>query len=208
MNTLVIIGASGHGKVVADAALASGKWDDIVFLDSRWPDLQRCGPWPVVGSDERQPLVESTPFVVAIGKTATRQRLQQHFQTLGWLPQTVIHPSATVSPYAQLGCGTVVCAGGIVNPFAVLGESCIVNTGASVDHDCQLADAVHIAPGVHIAGDVAIGERSWIGIGVSVIQGVRIAADVMVGAGAVVVGDLDLPGLYLGAPARRVDKGR
>lgn len=208
MSTLVIIGASGHGKVVADAAQSSTKWSQVVFLDALWPTLQNIGPWPVVGGDQQQPYAQPMPFVVAIGNAAIRQRLQLHYQQMGWHAQIIVHASATISPHARLGAGTVVCAGAVVSPFATLGENCIVNTCASVDHDCHLAEGVHIAPGAHIAGDVSIGARTWIGIGASVIQGLHIGSDIMVGAGSAVVSNLREPGLYVGVPARKVvDKG-
>jgi len=205
MDTLVIVGASGHGKVVADAAIAMGKWSRIEFLDARWPSLGNLGPWPVVGSDSlATSSFTQTDFVVAIGKSRTRLSLLARFKSRGWTPQTIVHPSACISPFAQVGAGSVLCAGFVVGPFARLGEGCIVNTCASVDHDCLLGDGVHIAPGAHLAGDVEIGEHTWIGIGASVIQGLHLSSDIMVGAGATVVTDLEQPGLYLGTPARRV----
>lgn len=206
MNTLVIIGASGHGKVVADAALATGPWQQVVFLDAKWPSLTQCGPWSIVGSDRQHPYNTPMPFVVAIGNATTRLHWIRFFQALGWEPQTVIHPHATVSPYAQIGAGTVICAQAVVGSFSKVGQGCIVNTSATLDHDCVLEEGVHLAPGAHVAGDVFIGRETWIGIGASVIQGLRIGPNIMVGAGSAVVGDLQQSGLYVGIPARRVVK--
>ncbi len=205
-NTLVIIGASGHGKVVAEAALASKHWQDVVFLDAQWPNLRHCGPWDVVGADDEGRFPNPMPFVVGIGNAYKRLRVHEHYIKRGWEPQTVIHPAATVSPFATLGAGSVICAGAVVAPFATLGEACIVNTCASVDHDCVLDTAVHIAPGAHVAGEVQIGARTWIGIGSSVIQCIKLGSDILIGAGSAVVGDLQEPGLYLGVPARPVQQ--
>lgn len=208
MSTLVIIGASGHGKVVADAALAAGPWKELLFLDSHWPSLSKVGPWSVIGSDQDHPFEVPMPFIVAIGSASVRLRLQHHYQYHGWTAQTIVHPAAYVSPYALVSPGSFIAPGAVVGPFATLGEACIVNTGASVDHDCRLGEGVHIAPGAHLAGDVAVGARTCVGIGASVIQGLSLSSDIMVGAGAAVVGNLREPGLYVGVPARRKVKGR
>lgn len=202
---LVVIGAGGHGRVVADAA-ASADFVEIAFIDDMLAAGGQMIGYPVLGSLEKQASrFESDPglqFIVAIGGNQRRLELHRSCVARGFEPATVIHPRATISPHARIGRGSVVLAGCVINAGAVVGQAVIVNTGARIDHDCVLHDGVHLSPGVNLGGAVEIGERSWLGVGASVRNGMRIGSDVMVGVGAAVVSPLDQPGTYVGVPAR------
>lgn len=201
-GTLALLGASGHGKVVADAAFASG-WRSVVFFDDVWPQLSFNGSWPVIGATANllARLQEFDGVLVSIGNAAVRVRKQRELVEAGARLVSIIHPRACVSPSAQLGLGSVVMAGVVINADAQVGDACIVNTCASVDHDCRLADGVHVSPGAHLCGDVRVGSCSWVGVGASVRQGIRIGANVMVGAGAVVVNPVHDGMTVVGCPA-------
>lgn len=139
--------------------------------------------------------------VVAIGDNRTREKLASHLP-LRWT--TAIHPSSTIHPSAQIGEGTVICAGAVIQPDAEFGAHCIVNTASSVDHDCNIGDFVHIAPGTHLAGHVTIHRSAFLGIGVTAIPGVQVGENTVVGAGAVVIQDLPAEVVAVGIPARVV----
>lgn len=203
MKRLALLGASGHGKVVADTALFLG-WDEVVFFDDAWPHLTVNGHWPVVG-DSKALLARLSEFegvLVAIGHCVTRWQKHQQLQAAGARLVTIVHPRAWVSPRASVGAGSVLMAGAVVNVDAAMGEACIINTGATVDHDCQLGAAVHVSPGAHLSGNVLVGACSWVGVGAVVRQGVRIGDNVMVGAGAVVVKPVADGQTVIGVPAR------
>ena len=196
-NKLVIIGASGHGKVVADIALRVG-YSEVVFLDDA-EGLVECAGLPVVGRSSDAEKFEDSDFFVAIGNAKIREKIQSGLK--GKLA-TLIHPNASVSRRVSIGEGTVVMAGAVINSNAVIGEGCVVNTCASVDHDCVIGDFVHVSVGSHVAGTVQVGDRTWIGIGSAVSNNLSICNDCMIGAGAVVVKEIDEPGTYIGVPAR------
>lgn len=202
MRRLAILGASGHGKVVADAAIAAG-WGEIRFFDDAWPTLKQIGPWFVVGATEEllQDSENVNGAIVAIGDNETRlAKMRQIGAGVPWV--SIVHPAAVVSPYALIGVGSVVFAGAIVNAFAQLGMGCIVNTGATIDHDCNLGDGVHVSPGANLGGGVVVGVATWIGIGASVRHCVSLGDRVVVGAGAAVVGDIVSGENVVGVPAR------
>lgn len=194
MNRLIIIGASGHGKVVADIALRNG-YEQVVFLDDN-PDVQECAGFPVIGKTTEAPLMEGDK-IVAIGNPKIREYIQKSIQTV-----TLIHPTATISRRVKIGQGTVVMAGAVINSDVEIGDGCIINTCASVDHDCCVKDFAHISVGAHIAGTCQIGVRTWIGAGAIVSNNVNITKDCMIGAGAVVVRDIEKTGTYIGVPAK------
>lgn len=207
-HTLAIMGASGHGKVVAEAALAAG-WGAVEFYDRAWPGKQQVGRWTITGDDAAllRALDRLDGVVVAIGNNQIRLDLLKQLHQAGVRVVSVLHPMACISGSAVVGAGTVALAGAVVNADARIGPGAILNTGCSVDHDCILGDAVHISPGAHLAGDVHVGDRSWIGIGASVRQGVRIGSGVVVGAGAAVVSDIADGLTVVGVPARPISPG-
>ena len=199
---LAILGASGHGKVIADTATAVG-WQRIVFFDDAWPQVKRNGIWEVVG-DTKELLRRMDEFdgvIVGIGNCEVRRMKHELLRAAGACLVTIIHPRAWISPGSRIGPGSVVMAGAVINVDTSIGEAGIVNTGATVDHDCVLADAVHISPGAHLSGNVLVGSQSWIGVGAVVRQGIKIGSSVMVGAGAVVVKPVTDSTTVVGNPA-------
>lgn len=204
---LLVAGAGGHGKVVADAAAISGKYDTVAFLDDRYPGITTVGDWRVVGklSDASSNLEEFGAFVAAFGDAPLRLQALEMAERLGFSLAVVVHPAATLAGTVSLGAGTVVLAGAVVNFDAAVGRGCIINTGAVVEHDCRLEDGVHVCPGASVAGEVRIGRCSWIGIGACVTQRITIGNEVTVGAGAACVRDVPDGRVVVGVPAKEID---
>lgn len=200
MKKLVIIGASGHGKVAADIAVRIG-YERILFLDDD-KALESCGSYPVVGPVKKVRETEGD-VIVAIGNPAIRRRISESISEERWA--TLIHPDAVIAEEVMIGKGTVIMAGTVINPGSQIGRGCIINTCASVDHDCKLGDYVHVAVGSHVAGHVEIGNGTWVGAGATVSNDVRICGGCIIGAGAVVIKDIEEEGTYIGIPARKKD---
>ena len=197
---LVIIGASGHGKVIADIAKKNG-YTTIVFLDDD-SSKEECAGYKVVGTTKDLLLYKYYDFIVGIGNAIIRKRIQTELTANDFHVITLIHPNAVVADDVRIGEGTVIAAGAVINPCVTIGNGCIINTGASVDHDNVIEDFAHISVGSHLAGTVAVGEGTMIGAGAVVINNVSICAGCMVGAGAVVVKNIENGGTYAGVPAR------
>lgn len=198
---LIILGASGHGKVAADIAIRSG-YEEILFLDDN-PEARECLGWPVVGRVSEADGYQGD-FFVAIGNPTVRERIQNKLEGQGKNLALLIHPSAILGIGVTIGKGSILMAGVVVNPCAEIGKGCILNTAASVDHDCKVGDYVHVSVGAHIAGTVTIGAKTWIGVGAAVRNNVTIAQNCMIGAGATVVRSITEPGTYIGTPARKI----
>lgn len=201
---LIIIGASGHGKVVADIALKMNKWQSIAFLDNDENLFSSIGIKVIGKSSEVTSYIESHDIFVGIGNNVTRKKIQETLEVEGASIPKLIHPTAVLGEQVEIGCGTAVMAGVVINCSAKIGKGCIINTGATLDHDNLLEDYVHISPGAHLAGTVKVGKGSWLGIGSLVSNNIHITSNCMVGAGAVVVKDITETGTYVGVPARRV----
>jgi sugar O-acyltransferase (sialic acid O-acetyltransferase NeuD family) len=204
MSSLLVLGAGGHGRVVADAALSTRQWNLIAFVDDRRDPSTRPLGFEVVGAlaDFEQISGRFDAVALGVGDNLTRLSLHSRCLQANSRLAVVAHVSAAVRPHASIGPGSVIFAQAAVNAGAVLGPACIVNTGATVDHDCVLGEGVHISPGANLAGNVRVGARTWIGIGACVRQGITIAQDVTVGAGSVVVADVEPGVTVVGVPAR------
>lgn len=202
-DKLVIIGASGHGKVIADIAKLKG-YNEIVFLDD---DLSKSknGSYDVLGTiNNIDNYIRDCDFIVAIGNNAIRKSISERL-ILKNIEQTIlVHPSAVVDSSVVLSQGTVVMANAVINADSKIGRSCIINTASTIDHDCIIHDYVHLSPGSHVAGTVSIGEECWLGIGSIICNNIDITDNCTLGAGSVVINDIQKKGTYVGCPAKKV----
>ena len=193
MRELAIVGAGGHGIVVAEAARLQGLWDLIELYDDAPQPTADLAGFALAGrvTDLRERLVappaQGLEVVIAIGRNAVRRQLAQAFLEMGASLATVIHPAAVLSPSCTIGAGCVVLARAVVGARARLGQSCIVNVGAIVDHDCILGHAVHVAPGAVLVGAVRVGDGSWIATGACLMPGVAIPPAAEVAGGSAVM---------------------
>lgn len=202
MKELIIIGAGGHGKVIADIAYSNG-YKEISFIDDTKKSFDN---YQVVGTTKDIDKFDSNKyeFIIAIGNNKIRKKIQKKLISKGLNVTTLIHPSAVISPSVIIRKGTVIMANCVINAGSIIGEGCIINTASTIDHDCIIHDYVHISPGVHIAGTVEIKERTWIGIGSSIKNNIKICEDCIFGAGSVVIKDIFNSGTYVGIPVKKI----
>ena len=198
---VIIIGAGGHAKVIADIVRKSG--DNLVgFLDDSKEAGSDFFDGFILGKTDTYCEYSEKEFIIAIGNNAIRQKIAEQMQDVTFY--IAIHPTAVIAEGVMVGEGTCVMANAVVNADAKIGKHCIVNTASVVEHDNVISDYVHISPTAALAGTVTVGERTHIGIGAKVKNNTDICADVVVGAGAVVVKNITEAGTYVGVPARKV----
>lgn len=205
---VLILGASGHGRVIADAILSRNDHVVVGFVDAKYPESGMPLSRPLLGSDVDLSRIVSEHtiegIVVAIGDNWTRarivERLTSEFPRLQFPP--VVHASAVIAPGVSIAAGSVVMAGAILNPGVVIAPHVIVNTGACVDHDSTLGAYSSVAPRVACGGAVVIGNFAAIGIGATIIHGLNIGEHVVLGAGAVAVSSISAYSVAMGVPAK------
>jgi len=208
---VVIIGAGGHARVVADAMQACG----VLLTGFVTPEIERA--FGVLEGIERigddKDLLARNPrdfvLVNGVGSTGSphaRRDVFVKFKSAGFSFASIVHPRAIVASHVSMGEGAQIMAGAVVQTGVRIGANSIVNTGAIVDHDTCLGDHVHVGPGAALSGDVIVGAVSHIGSGASVIQGRRIGDEVVVGAGAAVVSNVESGSTVVGVPARSIGR--
>jgi sugar O-acyltransferase (sialic acid O-acetyltransferase NeuD family) len=205
---LVVIGASGHAKVVIDIVEKEARYKISYLLDDN-PALHGkvFFGYRVTGATSSilaGAAGEKPSALVAIGNNEIRMRIAGWLRDRGFGLALAVHPQAQTGRGAAIGAGTVVMAGAVVNPDAAIGENVIVNTGATIDHDCVIGDGVHLAPGSHLCGGVRVGAGAFIGAGTVIIPGVRVGANAVVGAGSTLIEDVAENVRAAGSPARKL----
>lgn len=192
---VIIIGASGHGKVIADIIEKSG--DKVVgFLDD---DLTKAG---VIGPVCDCVKYKDKRFIIGIGNTEIRKRIADEYDDLNYY--TAIHPEAVIANNAKISEGTAVMANAVINALATVGAHSIINTASVVEHDNIIGNFVHISPGAILCGGVTVGDQTHIGAGAVVRNNVTICGNTTVGCGACVVKDITESGIYIGVPAKPI----
>jgi sugar O-acyltransferase (sialic acid O-acetyltransferase NeuD family) len=208
MDKIVIIGASGHARVVIDIVEHAGEFEIAGLVDRDSEVGSRVLGYPVLGREDDLPILARTHSLrgaaVAIGDNFVRSqvadRIVRSCPDLQFV--SAIHPRATIARGVAIGRGTVIMAGTVVNPGSEIGRGCILNTSSSLDHDSRMEDYSSLAPRVAIGGNCRIGSHSALGIGASVIHGVTIGEHVVVGAGSTVLQDVEPRQIVYGTPAR------
>lgn len=206
MEQIILIGDSGHAKVIEDCIISQGG-KVIAKLDDRYKARISDGVI-LKGPIElfQEILNEDIKVVISIGSNHIRKKIVER---LGLSPDkyaTIVHNSANVSKTAKLGYGTVIMPGAIVNADALIGNHIIVNSNSVIEHDCVIDDFGHISPGVILTGNVKVGEGSHIGAGVSVIPGIKVGSWSIVGAGAVVTSNIESNVTAVGIPAKVIKR--
>lgn len=197
---VVIIGAGGHAKVIADIIIKSG--DKVVgFLDDNSTKESILG-YPVLGKSTDCEKYKDKFFIIAIGNNSVRRRIAQQYSELKYY--TAVHPTAAIGLDVKIGEGTCVMAYSVINSSATVGKHVIVNSASVVEHDCVLEDFVHLSPNVSVCGTSFVGKGTHLGSGATVINNHNICAECIIGAGAVVNKNIDESGTYVGVPVKKI----
>lgn len=202
---IIIIGAGGHSKVIADIIEKSG--DNLIgFLDDNL-DVQNKIIYKdkkVIGTTSDIEKYNDLYFIIGIGNNSVRKKISEKY-SLNWY--TAIHPNAIVANCVTIGEGSVIMAGAVINTYTTIGRHCIINTNSSIDHDNVIGDYVHISPRAVLAGTVSVKDLTWICVGATIINNIFIEKNNIIGAGAVVIRDiLESDSIYVGVPAMKMIK--
>ena len=210
MPRIVVVGCSGHARVVVDILEEQNRSQIVGLLDTyKVPGSELLG-YKLLGTDDDLPALVAANIcdnaIVAIGDNWARsrmvQRLRQLAPEIGFV--AAIHPSARIARDVSIGSGTVIMAGTIVNPGCRIGEFCVLNTGSSLDHDSTMEPFSSLAPRAVTGGGVRIGAFAAICIGAVISHAIRIGEHTVIGAGATVVNDVPDRVVAYGTPARTI----
>lgn len=205
---LLIIGAGGHGKVVVDVAESLGEYDDIFFIDARFPTLERHYGHRVIGDDQSiddwvRPNVN---FIVAVGDNNIRSGIFSSLSFKCASFATLVAPSATIASGCTIGAGTVVFPRVTIGPDTIIGNNVILNTACKLDGDIKIDDHAHIAPGSKLGVGVMVGSHALVGAGAVMSEGSSLGANSTLGAGAFLDFNLASGKTAVGRPAVQLNR--
>lgn len=214
MEKIVLIGSSGHAKVIVDIVEKQARYKIVGFIDSFRPLGAQTLGYEIIGNEADLPgLISKHDIdgaIVAIGDNAVREEVATRIAMLCPCLAFVsaIHPAAVIGSDVSIGAGTVIMAGAVVNPGCQIGDFCIVNTKASLDHDSTMQDFSSLAPGVTTGGNCQVGRYSAVGIGASLRHGVHVGEHAVVGGQSMVLDDVQSYTVAYGSPAKAVRSRR
>ena len=205
MKRLLIWGASDQAVVTLDCAQAMQMYGQIDLMGITTQKIRLFAQHRVMMEEN---VIHAKLFhaydevIVATGDNRLRQIRLQILEEYGIPIATIIHPSAIISPTAQVNCGSTILANAVIHTLARIGTGCIINTGAIVEHDCVVKDFVNISPNCAMAGHCSVESRAFLGIGSTLSPAVTIGEDAVIGAGAVVLTDIPAHATAVGVPAK------
>ena len=200
---IVLIGAGGHGLVLADIAKLNG-YDEIVFLDDA---ENKKYPYRIIGSISTiEKYIGGYDFFISLWNKEIRAKLFDQIVRVNGKLVNLIHPSSVIAADVLLGKGVAIMANVVINSKTEINDGCIINTLSSVDHENKIGKFVHISPGCHLSGKVQIGAKCWLGTGCNVVNNILICEESIIGAGSVIIKDIVEPGTYVGVPSKRVKR--
>ncbi|MBI2526478.1 MAG: NeuD/PglB/VioB family sugar acetyltransferase [Candidatus Rokubacteria bacterium] len=205
---LLILGAGGHARAVADLAAACG-WTVIGFTDPAAPPAGAAGGRPaVIGDDVAADALARAggldAGVVGVGNSALGRRAElfQRLVGLGVTVPALIHPRAACSPSCRVGAGAVVFAGSVLGAGVEVGANAVLYSGVLAEHECRIGEHAYLSPGVILSGAVVIEPGAFLGAGAVVLPGLTVGRQAVVAAGAVVTRDVPARQTVMGVPAR------
>ena len=203
---ILLLGAGGHGKAIADLLLAGGSYVIAGFVDAV-PKASQILGLPVLGDESQLAALAGQGVTLAhaaVGDNAQRLAAAGRLRVAGFGLPSLLHPAALIGHGAMIADGAAILARAVIGPEAEIGALALINTGAIVEHDCVVAEAAHIGPGAVLAGGVRIGAGALIGAGAVLRPGVSIGAGAVIAAGAAVVEDIAPGARVAGVPARPI----
>lgn len=207
---LLILGAGGTSREIAGAVedlnRVEPRWDLIGFLDddtakhgSTINGVAVLGPIDAVGEYGSCLLICG---IASYSNPLARRRVIERLQLAPERFATIVHPSASISPYARIGVGSAILQHVVITADTVVGDHVILLQNACLAHDDLLGDFVTVAPGAVITGYVKLGEGAYIGAGSTIMAGTTIGRGAIVGIGSVVLNDVSPERTVFGNPAR------
>lgn len=210
MDNIVIVGSSGHAKVIIDVVEKERRHNIVGLIDASRKVGETTLGYSVLGVEADLPRLMAAydlkGIIVAVGDNNVRAHVAAKIVDIcpGLPFVSAVHPTASIGKETTIGIGTVIMSGAVVNPCCQVGQLCIVNTKASLDHDSVMGDFSSLAPGVTTGGDCRIGSYSAVSIGAVLRHGITIGEHCVVGGGSFVLKNVDSFSVVYGAPAKKI----
>jgi sugar O-acyltransferase (sialic acid O-acetyltransferase NeuD family) len=209
MKNLVIVGASGFGREilqwVKDCNKNGDNWEVKGFIDDN-PDALHaysCNK-KIIGSIASYDIENDDYFVIAIAIPTVKKRIVEDLKRKGAKFATIIHPTAIVGEYSNLGEGIVITPRAKISPNVTIGNFVTI-LGSGVGHDAVISDYCTITGNCSINGHVSLGEGVFVGSNACIAPGKKIGAWAYVGMGSMVISNIKPKTKVMGNPAKRIN---
>jgi sugar O-acyltransferase (sialic acid O-acetyltransferase NeuD family) len=203
---ICIIGSSGFAKEVYWLITESNtgyEVDCFMEPDKYWEE-KTVFDIPVKKQSEFNPSIHAA--VIGIGNPDIRKKVVEEQLSNETEYPSIIHPNVQMSKWVSIGKGAIICSGNIITCDITIGNFSVINLNSTIGHDCLIGDYLTVNPGVNISGLCNLGNNVYFGTNSAIRQGVTVCNDVVIGMGACVVKNIEVPGTYIGNPAKILTK--
>ncbi|TEU26815.1 acetyltransferase [Alkanindiges illinoisensis] len=171
-HRLLILGAGGYGKSLAEVAALTGQWAEICFIDDQWPRLKDKNDYLVISDIAHLKNMDlmNCEAIAAVGNNQIRKRWHEMSTEMGIPLATIIHPQAIISPSVKIEAGVSIMAGCVLGTDVQVHRGCILNSGVILDHDVVIEEYAHLSIGVKVAGNIRIAEFSSLEVGSTIVH--------------------------------------
>ena len=200
----ILLGYSGHGFVVAEAASLIG----VKIIGYAGPNEMNNNPYDLnfMGNERKSGFNWNAcnSYILGVGSNNLREKIAQRVHKMGGTCLTIIHPNSSLAEKITIYKGTFIARNVAINPMVKIGKNVILNTGCLIEHGCLIGDNVHIAPGAVLAGNVTVSDGAFIGANAVLKEGIKIGKNAFIGAGSVVINDVLENQIVVGNPAKSI----
>lgn len=166
--------------------------------------------YPILGKDQDAERIlqqkGTKPILISPDSPKIREKLHKYYKSFGFTFTGIISKNARVSK------STIIKEGSVVQTFVNVSSECIIgsfvklNTYSNIMHNCTIGNYSTIAPNAVLLGNVSVGSKCYIGSNATILPNITISDDVVIGAGAVVTKNIFEKGVYVGCPAKKMEK--
>lgn len=202
-KTIVILGSGGHARPFLEVLKNTYPLTKKIILDEKFKKKsnEKILGTLISGSFKNLKLYKKKIIFLAIGDNSKREI---YFKKYKKIIPNLISKSSTISSLTKFGKSNFINNDVFIGTNVKIGDNNIINNRCIIEHETQIKNHTHLSPGCIIGGRVNIGDRVFLGLGVKVSDQVRICDDCIIGAGSIVTQNLNLPGVYVGSPVKRV----
>lgn len=212
MEQIVIVGVGETGQIAYEYFTHDSPHKVVAFsVEERFIQERSLYGLPVVPFESLDQIYHPSKYGVFIGVSYTqlnrvRTRLYHEAKRKDFSLVSYISSKAFVWRNVKIGDNCFIFENNVIQHQVQVGNNVILWSGNHIGHQTKIGDNSYVSSHVVISGFCEIGENCFLGVNCSFNDRIRVAPDCVIGSGAVVVKDTQPAKVYVGNPAKPLEK--